>query len=90
MPNILTKDGLRNEILELLKRDDRTLGQLGQVMDALHILERPDAVTGPNWEIARSVELKRLPSQLQTAMAEAEANAQANFRLNLRPPGIQC
>lgn len=89
MPETLTKDDLQRKIIALLSKDDRTLCQLAQACDAVHILERPDAITGPNWEIARSVALARLPDDVRSAITDAEAVAQVEYRLALKPLGIQ-
>lgn len=88
MPDTLTKDALRSKIIDLLAKDDRTLGQLAQACDAVHILERPDVATGPNWEIARSTVFERLPDHVRSAIDDAEATFHADYRLTLKPPGI--
>lgn len=88
MPEILTKDELRNKIIDILVKDDRTLGHLAKVSDAVSILEHPEALTGSNWEIAQSAASEGLPKHVRAALVDAEAAARALYRLALKPLGI--
>ncbi|MDA8446392.1 hypothetical protein [Paracidovorax valerianellae] len=87
MSTILSKEALRYKLIDLLREDGRTEGHLSEVSDAIFILERPDFLGGPNWELARWEPFRSLAPDLNAALMEAEAVAQADYRLATLPLG---
>ncbi|MFN3437774.1 MAG: hypothetical protein ACK41V_08790 [Acidovorax sp.] len=81
MPTQITSNHLRDKLIHTLGEDDRTEGRMPQIAAAIIIQERPDLLTGPNWDLLIWSAINGLPPECQAAILDAVSEAKVEYRI---------
>ncbi len=81
MSTQITSNHLRDKLIQTVGEDDRAKGWMHQITGAIIIQDRPDLLTGPNWDLVVWSAIEGLPPECQAAILDAVNEAKVEHRL---------